>query len=267
VHYPTFSEFESIDINLKYSRSLFWRVYISPYKLAHRFFESYLKTGILVTNSTYSQKAVRQHTGRKPIVVYPPVEVETFSAAAKGKKREDKVVSCGRYSPEKNYEYMLEAAKRLTNVKFAVVGSFSGEKSTKYYEKLCFLKSENSLANVELLKAVPFRDLLKLYSEAKIYMHTMKNEHFGIAVIEAMAAGLVPVVYRGGGPWEDILKAKQGYYGFSYETPDKAVAIIKMLLANENLRAEIVKRDLVYVKEFSDDLFKKRFIELVNRAF
>jgi glycosyltransferase involved in cell wall biosynthesis len=266
VHYPTFSEFENVDINLKYTTSLFWRTYISPYKLVHRFFESYLKTGILVTNSTYSRKAVRQHTGRNPIVVYPPVEVETFSAAAEGKKREEMVVSCGRYSPEKNYEYMLEAAKRLTNVKFAVVGSFSGEKSTKYYEKLCSMKSEKSLANVELLKTVPFRDLLKLYSEAKIYMHTMKNEHFGIAVIEAMAAGLVPVVYRGGGPWEDILKAKQGYYGFSYETPNEAVAIIKMLLANENLRAEIVKRDLVYVKEFSDDLFKKRFIELVNRA-
>jgi alpha-1,2-mannosyltransferase len=266
VHYPTFSEFESVSINLKYSRSLFWRIYISPYKLMHRFFESYLKTGVLVTNSTYSKKAVRKHLGRNSIVIFPPVEVEAFAAVAKDNKREKKVVSCGRYSPEKNYEYVLEAANRLRDVKFAVVGSFSGEKSMKYYEKLRSITSEKSLANVELLKALTFKDLLTLYGTSKVYMHAMKNEHFGIAVIEAMAAGLVPVVYRGGGPWEDILKARQGHHGFSYENLDEAANIIKMLLANENLRKEIVERNLVYVKEFSDTLFKQKFIKLVNKA-
>jgi len=136
----------------------------------------------------------------------------------------------------------------------------------KYYEKLRSITSEKSLANVELLKALTFKDLLTLYGTSKVYMHAMKNEHFGIAVIEAMAAGLVPVVYRGGGPWEDILKARQGHHGFSYENLDEAANIIKMLLANENLRKEIVERNLVYVKEFSDTLFKQKFIKLVNKA-
>jgi alpha-1,2-mannosyltransferase len=266
VHYPTFSEFESAGINLKYSRSLFWRIYISPYKLVHRFFESYLKTGFLVTNSTYSKKAVREHTGRDPSVIFPPVEIEAFAAVAKDDNREDKVVSCGRYSPEKNYEYVLETANRLKEAEFAVVGSFSGKKSSKYYEKLRSMTSEKRLTNVELLRGLPFKDLLRIYSKAKVYMHAMRNEHFGIAVIEAMAAGLVPVVYRGGGPWEDILKAKQGYHGFSYENPDEAANIIKMLLANENFRKGIVERNLVYVKEFSDAIFKERFIKLVNKA-
>jgi alpha-1,2-mannosyltransferase len=266
IHYPTFSEYESVGINLKYSRSLFWRIYITPYKLMHRFFKSYLKNGVLVTNSAYSKKAVKKHTGRNTVVISPPVEVKAFSAVAEGNKRENKVISCGRYSPEKNYEYVLEAANRLRDVKFAVVGSFSGEKSMKYYEKLCSIISEESLANVELLKALTFKDLLSLYGRAKVYMHAMKNEHFGIAVIEAMAAGLVPVVYRGGGPWEDILKARQGYYGFSYENPDETADIIKMLLADEDLRVEIAERNLVYVKEFSDALFKEKFIKLVNKA-
>ena len=266
VHYPTFSEYESVGINLKYSRSLFWRIYIAPYKLIHRFFENYLKSGVLVTNSTFSKKAVRKHTGRNPIVISPPVEVKAFSAVAEDNEREDKVIACGRYSPEKNYEYVLETANRLRDVKFAVVGSFSGEKSMKYYEKLRSITIEKSLANVELLRALMFKDLLSLYGASKIYMHAMKNEHFGIAVIEAMAAGLVPVVYRGGGPWEDTLKAKQGYHGFSYENPDEAADIIKMLLADENLRVEIAERNLVYVREFSDALFKEKFIKLVNKA-
>ncbi len=266
VHYPTFSEFEIVDINLKYSRSLFWRTYITPYKMVHRFFKSYLKTGVLITNSTYSKKAVRKHAGRNPIVLYPPVEVKAFAAVAKANKRENKVVACGRYSPEKNYEDVLEAANRLKEAEFAVVGSFSGEKSTRYYEKLHSEKSKRNLTNVELLKALTFKQLMILYGKAKVYMHAMKNEHFGIAVIEAMAAGLVPVVYRGGGPWEDILKSKQGYYGFSYKNPDEAVNIIKLLLADENLRKEIVERNLNYVKEFSDTIFKEIFIKLANKA-
>ena len=123
VHYPTFSEFESVDINIKYSRSLFWRTYIIPYKIMHRFFKNYLKTGILLTNSNYSKKAVRKHAGKNPIVLYPPVEVTAFAAVANVSKRENKVVVCGRYSPEKNYEYVLETANYLKEAEFAVVGS------------------------------------------------------------------------------------------------------------------------------------------------
>ena len=266
VHYPTFSEFESVDINIKYSRSLFWRTYIIPYKIMHRFFKNYLKTGILLTNSNYSKKAVRKHAGKNPIVLYPPVEVTAFAAVANVSKRENKVVVCGRYSPEKNYEYVLETANYLKEAEFAVVGSPSGEKSTKYFEKLLCIKSEKNLENVELYKALAFKDLLGLYNKAKVYMHSMKNEHFGIAVIEAMAAGLVPVVYRGGGPWEDILKAKQGYLGFSYKNPSEAANIIKMLLSDEKLRKDIVGRNTIYVKKFSEAVFKEKFIKLINKV-
>jgi glycosyltransferase involved in cell wall biosynthesis len=266
VHYPTFSEFERVDINFKYSRSVFWRVYISLFKVVHRFFASYLKTGVLVTNSNYSKKALKKYVDRNCLVIYPPVEVKEFATAFLSDKRQDKVVSCGRYSPEKNYENVLEVAKRLKKVDFAVVGSFSGEKSTNYYQKLCLTLSEEKLTNVELLKTLEFNNLLALYGKSKIYLHSMKDEHFGIVVLEAMAAGLVPVVYQGGGPWEDILKAKQGYYGFSYRTAEEAGNIIKMLLAAENVGKEIVERNRGYTLEFSDEVFKERFMKLLNKA-
>jgi glycosyltransferase involved in cell wall biosynthesis len=265
VHYPTFSDFENAGINLKYSRSLFWRIYIAPYKFMHRFFANYLSTGLLVTNSSFSKRAIWKHVGRNSIVVFPPVEIEAFANAAKDAVKKDGVVSCGRYSPEKNYEYVLEVANRLRNVEFAVVGSFSGKKSTVYYEKLRQIVSSKGLENVELLHGVQFGDLLRHFGEAKVYMHAMKNEHFGITVVEAMAAGLIPVVFRAGGPWEDILKKKQGYFGFSYQDQDEASAIIKMLMANNDLRSEIVNRNAIYVNQFSGSVFEKQFISLVEK--
>ena len=265
VHYPTFSEYEDVDINLKYSASLFWRLYITPYKLVHGYFKRYLKSGILATNSNFSKKAIGKQANREALIIPPPVETKVFSNAAKNSERQSRVISCGRYSPEKNYEFVLEVASRLRDVQFSVIGSFSGEKSAKYYEKLCNLKSQRNLTNVELLKDIKFEHLLSLYGSSKVYMHAMKGEHFGIVVVEALAAGLVPVVYRGGGPWEDILKAKQGYYGFSYENPDEAANIIETLMANEHLRAEMASRNIAYADEFSDALFKKKFLSLVER--
>ena len=265
VHYPTFSEFESVGINLKYSKTIFWRVYITLFKVLHHFFVNYLKSGFLVTNSSYSQKALKKYVDRKCLVIYPPVEVTAFATATLGSERQNKVVSCGRYSPEKNYENVIEVAKCLKEVDFTVVGSFSGQKSLNYYQKLCSTLSEEKLENIDLLKALEFTDLLQLYGKSKIYLHSMKDEHFGIVVVEAMTAGLVPVVFQGGGPWEDILKAKQGYFGFSYKTVDEAANIIKMLLANENLRKEIVERNIGYTTEFSDDVFKKKFMKLFDK--
>jgi alpha-1,2-mannosyltransferase len=265
VHYPTFSDFKNAAINLKYSRSLFWRVYISPYKFMHRFFSNYLSTGVLLTNSSFSKRAVWEHVGRDSIVIFPPVEIGAFAKTAQTVTKKARVVSCGRYSPEKNYEYVLEVAKILRNVEFAVIGSFSGKKSAVYFEKLRHTVLSTGLENVELLYGLQFKDLLKHYGGAKVYMHAMKNEHFGITIVEAMAAGLVPVIYRGGGPWEEILKAKQGYYGYSYKNPKEAADIIEMLLENDSLRKKIVERNQEYIQVFSDSRFKENFIGLVSK--
>lgn len=40
---------------------------------------------------------------------------------------------------------------------------------------------------------------------AKVGLHTMWNEHFGIGVVEYMAAGLIPVAHKSGGPLMDIV--------------------------------------------------------------
>lgn len=41
-------------------------------------------------------------------------------------------------------------------------------------------------------------------------LHTMWNEHFGISVVELMAAGLVVVAHNSGGPKLDIIPDPSG---------------------------------------------------------
>jgi glycosyltransferase involved in cell wall biosynthesis len=120
--------------------------------------------------------------------------------------------------------------------------------------------------NIELLRDIEFSKLIEIYRKSKIYIHAMKNEHFGMSIIEAMAAGLVPIVHRSGGPWEDILKGLQGHYGFSYSSKSEAIKYIIELLENEEVRYEIVKRNIKYViNEFSDKMFKKKFEIIIKK--
>ena len=106
--------------------------------------------------------------------------------------------------------------------------------------------------------------MLALYGKAKVYLHAMRYEHFGISIVEAMAAGLVPVVHRSGGPWEDILKAQQGRYGFSYLTIEEAAQTIEDLIENEHARKEIVSRNMGYTYMFSSEYYKKKILSIIE---
>jgi glycosyltransferase involved in cell wall biosynthesis len=62
---------------------------------------------------------------------------------------------------------------------------------------------------------------IELMAKAIIYLHPMKYEHFGIAVVEAMAAGLLPIVHKSGGPWTDIVEG--GKYGRGFSSADELI--------------------------------------------
>merc|ERR1719453_1759199 len=58
---------------------------------------------------------------------------------------------------------------------------------------------------VEFCVNVPFPELKCSFSRASVGIHTMWNEHFGIGVVEMMAAGLITIGHDSGGPKEDII--------------------------------------------------------------
>lgn len=49
--------------------------------------------------------------------------------------------------------------------------------------------------SVEIKANVPYKDLIENYRMASIGLHTMWNEHFGIGVVDMMAAGLITVAH------------------------------------------------------------------------
>jgi len=74
---------------------------------------------------------------------------------------------------------------------------------------------EDEGAPLDMLDAVrfapnlPYAELQGLLARAKVGLHTMWNEHFGIGIVEMLAAGVVPVAHNSGGPALDIIEDRR----------------------------------------------------------
>ena len=262
MHYPTFALLKETPINVKYSKSLFWRIYFCPYEEIQSYLIKKMKWRLLLTNSRFSQEAIKRYIGADAIVIYPPVEISEYLKVSGNTKRDNRVVLCGRYTPEKNYEVALKVASLLPDVEFTIIGASSGKISTSYFAKLQLMKNRLRLKNVRLLKDVSRKDQIEIYSTSKVFMHCMRGEHFGIAVVEGMAAGLIPVVHKSGGPWSDI--TDYGKYGFGYSVVEEAANAIERALNNyDNLRGKIIQRAMIFQKKN----FLKKFKDIIRTLY
>ena len=92
------------------------------------------------------------------------------------------------------------------DLKLWIIGAIRDEGDKKLYNSLEDYIRELGLQNdITLLANLPFNEVKKCFEVAKIGIHTMKDEHFGISIIEMMAAGLITVAHKSAGPLNDII--------------------------------------------------------------
>jgi glycosyltransferase involved in cell wall biosynthesis len=93
--------------------------------------------------------------------------------------------------------------------------------------------------------------------------HPERFEHFGIAVVEAMAAGAVPVVFGAAGPAEIV---RHGVDGFHWRTPTELVQFTRELIADPALVAAMSASAQQRAREFSSENFSSGLRAAVAQA-
>lgn len=262
MHFPGFIAEEFYPYKHGSISSLVNKIYLAGYDLLRRHLIPSFENSIVLCNSSFSRAVIKLKLNIDAQVVYPPIDVEFFGKAYFEKKGSEpyNIVSIGRFSPEKNYEFIVEIAKRLRNLRFIIVGSVSNPRNKSYFLKILALKHKHNLSNLTLVPNASRRELLELLIHSRVLFHTMKYEHFGMAVAEGMVAGLVPVIHRSGGAYYDIIKRDK--YGYSYRTIDEAIE--KIWEALENYPKIFGKIHKYASKEFSREKFHTRFKKIMD---
>ena len=120
-------------------------------------------------------------------VVYPPVDLERFKALRATPKM-DRVTTTGRFAPEKNYE-MASRVMRRVGTRWDAVGNAKGPRQEKHLAEL----QGGARPDMHFHVNADENELDRVLGGARVYLHA-RPESFGIAVVEAVAAGCVPVV-------------------------------------------------------------------------
>jgi len=158
------------------------------------------RAGKVLTNSSWTARKIYNTFGVIPDILHPPIDIKYFTPSLR-KPDEKIIVTISRISPEKRLNEIVDLAKLLKDYKFIIIGS-ANMRRLATNKTLSELKSKIKQENVDnvMLELNVSKDRLRyLLSKAKYYLHPPIKEHFGIAVAEAMAMGIPPIVYKDGG--------------------------------------------------------------------
>jgi alpha-1,2-mannosyltransferase len=251
IQYCYFPEYFS---HLQTGSSPAWRLYYRPASAYYR--NRVRRVGILLSVSDFTRGFVAKKWERGSRTVYPPCPVESFSELSNVQPRENLVVTIGRIVPEKRFHLFVDLARIVPKTRFVAIGSLSDETSA-YYEQLKRTAPENvSFVLSPLRKA---RDIL---GRAMAYVHCAENEHFGITIVEAMAAGCVPIVHDSGGPREIVTSE----VGFRWSDLSAAARQIVMLGENDRLRREFSVASSARAKLFSPEVFEREITRVLRTS-
>jgi len=222
-----------------------------------------LRSSTVISNSKFTRRVISRAFGIDSIVLSPPVDVALFRKAAflssYSRSRKDSILVISRFHPTKKIENAIKLAKLLKQYKVGTEMKIVGNippKRDGYYLYLRHLVDRYNLEDYVTIEAnVSFSRLLDLMRESKVYFHPLLGEPFGISTVEAMSAGLIPVVPNIGGHTEFVpLKYQFRTFGEGVE------AVSSALKASDSERMLISDS----VKRYSIDSFIHHFQQIVT---
>jgi len=209
-------------------------------------------------------------------IVYPPCDTrEMAKFALQGRERV--ILSVAQFRPEKDHAAQLHSLHELfkihpeytnagdSQVKLVLVGGSRNAKDAARVEGLRALAKELGIEQyVEFVVNASYPLMLNWLSRASIGISTMVDEHFGINVVEFMAAGVIPVAHASAGPLLDIVVPFRGQpTGFHATTPESfAVALHEALTLPSAEELALRRRARTWaVQRFSEEEFEKGWNE------
>lgn len=228
---------------------------------------------IKLSISNFTRAWTWKRWGVESEILYPPVALPRDAVAAK----ESFILSVGRFATgghTKKQIEMLETfqilRRQIPTWNYTLVGGLNETLHDRlYFEATRLLANANGatvMANAERA------EIVDLYRRASIFWHAAglgediekcpeNAEHFGMATVEAMSHGCVPLVINCGGQPEIV---EHGVSGFLWETLDQLRQLTMTLAQDRALLEKMSAAAKVRAELFSRENCIRRFVELAG---
>ena len=259
VHYPWFY-FPRPEIEMRWFHRIpgVLRTYRRSCMALARADPSGLRRNMMLANSEFVVGEIRQAHGTSARVIYPPVPGDFVDQPFE--QRRLAVAAVGRVHPTKRWDVAVDIVESVRRRGHDLGLTLIGHCDDPVYE-----------ARVEAMAATRpwfrwLRDLsraqlLNELSRHRYGIHTMMEEHFGIAPAELQRAGCITFVHNSGGQVEIV----GGDPRLTFETADDAAERIASVIENPPLEQELRGQVAERKNWFTTDTFCESVREVVSQ--
>lgn len=227
-----------------------WHVWRERFASYHR----------ILANSEFTRDWLKRRWFVDSTVVYPPSR-----DGITPQSKQSTILGVSRFVPDKRADILVEAFRMLCDRglegwQLVLAGGLDlqWEGAVPYIDKL---KRRAEGYPIELRMDTPSPELRRLFQDSAIFWHAKgygidpeinpeHMEHFGIVVVEAMAAGCVPFVFAGGGQREIVRHGVDGsHWHDPAELADRTWDLINTPDGFSRMSASSVRRAASFNKQ------------------
>lgn len=226
------------------------------------------EANLVIVNSEYTKRRVKEIYGLDSIVVYPPI-AESFRMVDNATKKEfikskkikiPYILAHGRIIPDKRYIDMLTVLEKIPEVMLIITGTIEEDYRLRIEKEA---RIRNISDRLKIVGKVSGEDLLLYYNCARVFVMPAHKEDFGLTVVEAQACGCPVVAWDDAAGPSEIVKNGTGILVNPYNLDSfiqATDAAIKTKWDNKKISRNALGR-------FSQKVIGKQFLQIVNSSF
>ena len=254
---------------------------------------------VAVVNSSWTEGHIRHlwWMNKQIVKVFPPCNTNSLVQMDISRERSRTILSVGQFRPEKDHFLQISSFRmfqlkypQYSDVELVIIGGTRNAQDLEFVKELfnfsrkychgdtCQLFRETSdeggglnreIGKIRFIVDAEFSTLMHFLSVASIGLHTMWNEHFGISLVEMMAAGLIVVAHDSGGPKIDIVGDifNEGAAYLASSAEEYAESFHKILSTTTDKIPKLRLAARTSAKRFSDSHFSTAMVEIVVNSF
>lgn len=199
-------------------------------------------------NSTAVRDRIRAFWGRDATVIHPPVDVERFAPVPETEVG-DYFLMVSRLVPYKRFDLAIEAFNEL-GLPLRIAGDGRDRVALE----------RQAGPTVRLLGRVSDAELAALYARARAVVF-MSEDDFGIAQVEAQAAGRPVIALGAGGALDTVIDGETGVH----VREQTAASLVEAVRRFERLSFS-PERNVAHAARFSKERFARELVALVDET-